>query len=474
MRNTLISALVLCAASLHAAQPIKSSLATNQPGCEGPRKVVIAFRVEKPAEFTPDVQGRLVDLWKWFEALSHLNPTSALEFRVQAVDAARETIPVGSVEVLTGGPEDWLPDPRKPNAAFTPPRLLRVCLLLRDSLPAGSLDASLEFRSPGDSIPAPPADLSETVANSALAGPKLPSPVTASTPAAKSFVRELDLSGVLLSSVQDTTTHGTTLRSRSTKATGDLFLAPILRLRKLSYDPQGSGFVTFFTPMALEAHASNQPISTGTLSQNRIVAGPEYELRWYLRNSRHAFSDNLIRVIFAGKNASDRDFKLLEPKFTAEIRPVWGKANTIVVDPKSLAGTGRRRTTSEKIGRTLAPFFGFEEGKSFLRGIPAAAAIPVGPFTRGYFGGDVGVDFNGRLSLATTQTLYVRGEANEDLVHYMKNTVQWTFLSAGPSIASGIYVTFEKGQLPPFRSYVNAVTIGIRVQSSNWKLGGSR
>src|SRR5579871_1984913 len=81
MRNTLISALVLCAASLHAAQPIKSSLATNQPGCEGPRKVVIAFRVEKPAEFTPDVQGRLVDLWKWFGAFS---PESHIRSRIQS------------------------------------------------------------------------------------------------------------------------------------------------------------------------------------------------------------------------------------------------------------------------------------------------------------------------------------------------------------------------------------------------------
>jgi hypothetical protein len=313
--------------------------------------------------------------------------------------------------------------------------------------------------------------LNDAATNTSLAGPPLAS--TPPTASAKGFVRELDLAGVLLSSVQDTTTKGVTVRSRTTKITGDLFLAPILRLKSLSVHDVGDSFVTFFTPMAIEAHASNQQITKDTLSQNRIVAGPEYELRWYARNRAGGISDNLLRLILGAKSASDRDFKLLEPKFTAEFRPIWGRANRPVVDPKWLKGTGHRRTRSEKIGRTLSPFVGFEEGHSYVRGIPVPAQTALGAFTRGYLGGDLGVDFNGRVAFTTTQTLYVRGEFHNDWVHYMKSGGQWTFLSS-TGFASALFVTFEKGRLPPFRSTVNAVTFGMRVQSSNWKLGGVR
>jgi hypothetical protein len=477
MHNRLITLLLICAACVHAAAPIKASLATNPPGCVGAKKVAVTFRVEKAADFTPGVQSRLVEIWKWFEAISGADPRPLLPFSVQAVDAARKTIAVGSVEILGGGAEDWTPDPRHPNAAFTPPRLLKACLSLREALPAGSLDAKLEFAPPaGGAGPVRPADLSDAVTNASLAGPPLPTaaPNPVLSGSAKGFVRELDLAGVLLSSVQDTTTAGVTVRSRTTKATGDLFLAPILRLRWLSYNNIGDSFVTFFTPMAVEAHASNQPIGKDTLSQNRIVMGPEYELRWYVKNAQHGISDNLMRVILSFKDASDRDFKLNEPMFTAEFRPIWGRANTIVVDPKSLKGTNHRRTTSEKIGRTLSPYFGIEEGKSYLRAVPSTAEIPLGAFTRGYFGADAGVDFNGRVSFSTTQTIHIRGEANQDLVHYMRSTAQWTFLSAGPGFVTGLFVCFEKGRLPPFRSATNSLSVGIRVQSSNWKLGGGR
>jgi hypothetical protein len=55
----------------------------------------------------------------------------------------------------------------------------------------------------------------------------------------------------------------------------------------------------------------------------------------------------------------------------------------------------------------------------------------------------------------------------------MKSSGQWTFISA-PKFASALFVTFEKGRLPPFRSSVNAITFGVRVQSSDWGLGGPR
>jgi hypothetical protein len=148
LHNRLITTVLVCAACVHAAAPIKASLATNPPGCQGAKKVGVTFGVDKAADFTPAVQGRLVEIWKWFEAISGADAGPVLPFHVQALDAARKPITVGSVEILGGGAEDWTPDPRRPNAAFTPPRRLNVCLALRQALPAGSLDAKLEFLAP--------------------------------------------------------------------------------------------------------------------------------------------------------------------------------------------------------------------------------------------------------------------------------------------------------------------------------------
>ncbi|MDE3168166.1 MAG: hypothetical protein KGN36_20355 [Acidobacteriota bacterium] len=471
MNRRLIAVCALCAAAARAAQPIQASLATGAPGCDG---VAVMFKVEKAADFTPAVRDRLVAIWKWSDAAVKGDPAMAFSFSVQALDRERQAVALKRAEVMGGGAADWAPDPRHPETPFTPPRELKVCLIPRRALPDGALDARLVFAPPpGAGLPALPADLTEAITNPSLAGPAAPGAPGASTPAAKSFARELDLSGVVLSAVRDTTARGVTTRSRATKATFDLFLAPILRVRSMSYHDIGSSFVTFFTPIAIEAHASNQSITTDTLSQNRIVAGPEYELRWYARNKLGGISDNLLRLILSAKSTSDRDFKLMEPRVAAELRPVWGRANRPAVDPKSLKGTGHRRTAGEKIGRTLSPYIGVEEGRSYLRGILASAQTPLGGFTRGYVGGDLGIDFDGKFSLTTTQTAYVRGEAGNDWVHYMRSSGQWTFVSA-PRIASAICVTFEKGRLPPFRSSVNALTFGIRVQSSNWGLGEPR
>jgi hypothetical protein len=59
-------------------------------------------------------------------------------------------------------------------------------------------------------------------------------------------------------------------------------------------------------------------------------------------------------------------------------------------------------------------------------------------------------------------------------VHYMKNTLEWTFMTSRPQFASAVFFTFEKGRLPPFRSSVNSVNVGIRVQSSKWGLSNWR
>jgi hypothetical protein len=460
-----------------AADPIKATVTSSPNECSQRgawNQVGVEFLVESGQAFgTESVQHRLIQLWRWFDAVNQQGSAQqSLLLTITPAVGKKRDIEVGRIEIVGGGAADWTPDPRRPKG-FRPPDQLRFCAVLLERLPDGSLDAEMKFLTPSPlpgGFEAKPADLNDP-AKGAISGPVVPAkPPDARKPenAAKTFDRELDFAGVLLSSVQDITQGQSTVRRRTTKATADLFLSPLLRLTALSFAP-GKYWVTFFTPFSVEAHVSNQKITKDTLSQNRISMGPEYEFRRYLKNSQGVASDNILRFIFKASSASDRDFKLIEPKFVAEFRPVWGIANRNVLDDKYLKGLkGFQKTTGDKLGRKLAPFFGFEKGHSYVRGIPAQALSAIGAFTRGYFGIDTGLNWNSRISLATTQQFYVRGERDNDAVHYMKNTLEWTFLASRPAFASSLFVTLEKGSVPPFRSAVNSVSLGIRVQSSRW------
>lgn len=459
------------------ADPIKSTVIQAPNQCtksQAWNQVGLRFEVEtRDALDHPGVQERLIELWRWFAAISQQNAVaSALQLIVTPAVGARRDIQVQQIEILGGGAADWTPNPRNP-AGFQPPGGLLLCVVLGERLPSGGLDAEVKFPMPSPLPPglsSKPADLNES-ARGKISGPiypgKPPDPRKPET-ATKTFERELDFAAVLLSSVKDQPNGQTTVRTRTTKATGDLFLAPLLNLTALSFQP-GKYWLTFFTPMAIEIHASNQPITADTLSQNTITFGPEYEFRQYLKNRRGASSDNQLRFIFKGKSNSDRDFKLIEPKFAAEFRPVWGIANRDPLDDNSLKGLKAfQKTTGDKLGRKLAPFVGFEAGNSYVRGIPANVLSAGGRFTRGYFGIDTGLNWNNSISVVSTQQIYIRGEKDNDAAHYMKNTAEWKFLASRPSFASAIYVTFEKGRVPPFRSSVNSLSVGIRMQSSRW------
>jgi hypothetical protein len=477
IRILLAIAALASALPLFGADPIKASVVHTPTNCsenQAWNQVGVRLGVESRDAFgSPGVQQRLIELWRWFDAIAqHDSAASAFQLTVTPSVGMKRDIQVRQIAILGGGTADWTPNPRNPEG-FHPPDELLFCVVLAERLPSGSLDAVMTFLTPSpppQGFSSKPADLNDS-AKGAVSGPVFPGkPLDPRKPetATKSFDRELDLAGVLLSSVKDQTTGQSVVRMRTTKATGDLFLAPVLNLTALSFQP-GKYWLTFFTPMAIEAHASNQPITKDTLSQNTITFGPEYEFRLYLKNSQGVASDNQLRFILKAKSNSDRDFKLIEPKFVAEFRPVWGIVNRDPLDGKNLKGLkGFQKTTGDKLGRKLAPFFGFEEGNSYVRGIPSQALSGVGRFTRGYFGIDAGLNWNNRISVATTQQIYVRGELDNDPVHYMKNTADWTFLASRPSFASALFVTFEKGRVPPFRSSVNSVSLGLRMQSSHW------
>jgi hypothetical protein len=466
--------LILAAAA--SAQPdISRGMAANRPGCASWNELRVEFRARANS---PAVDQRLIAVWQWFEAAVKnpgADPASLFKLAISRTGEPPREIPIIGVEILGGRVEDWTPDPRRPDPSWRPPDGLLLCLALARRLPHDAVQAVLEFPEPGGK--ARPKDLADPI-QAELQGPPLPGkPPDPRKPGsdAKGFERELDFAAVLLSSVKDAASAGTTVRARDTKAVADLRFAPVLRARWLSRQA-GDRLVTFFTPFAAEVKASNQPIKRDTLSANRIVMGPEYELRWYLKNARGGVTDNALRLILKANNASDRDFKVNEPKFAAEFRPVWGRANRPALDEKYVKKVrGFRYTPGDRIGRTLAPVVGFEAGNSYVRGVPASAIEIVGRFQRAYFGIEGGVNLSGRLALSSSQLLYMRGEyAANRWVHYSKNAAEWTFMTSRAQFSSGLFVTYEKGRLPPFNSFVNSVNVGIRVQSSRWGFSGWR
>lgn len=465
MLPRMIACMAGCVSLLWAQTEIAQTIRTRGPGCSAWNQIQVEF---KSTTGNPAGDTALIATWRWFDRLanpasSSFDPAPSFSFTADQAGAPRQ-IRVGEVEIQGGGAVDWTPDPRRPTPSWRPPDYLLVCLTLEERLPYGTLNVTLEFA--GQDRPKP----LQNPIRASVQGPPLPG-APAADGRVSGFVRELDFSGVLLSSVKDK--NG--VRSRRTEASMDLWFAPVLNWRRLSRD-RGSGFVTFFTPYAAEVKASNQPITSSTLSANRIAMGPEYELRWYLRNAAGGVSDNALRVILKGKNASDRDFKVNELKFAAEIRPVWGRANRAALTEKHIKGVRNfRYGPGDRIGRTLAPFVGFEAGKPFIRGTPASAIEVFGPFQRGYFGIDASLNLYRRFSAAMTQKLYLRGERETNRwVHYSKYTAEWIFLHSRAQFASSLFVTFEKGRLPPFVSNVNSVNLGVRVQSSDWGWSGRR
>jgi hypothetical protein len=80
-----------------------------------------------------------------------------------------------------------------------------------------------------------------------------------------------------------------------------------------------------------------------------------------------------------------------------------------------------------------------------------------------------------QAALACRQPDAIRpGRTGQRFIDYMKNTLEWTFVACRPQFASAFFFTFDKGQLRSFRSSVNSVNLGIRMQSSEWTPSNGR
>jgi hypothetical protein len=337
---------------------------------------------------------------------------------------------------------------------------IQTCLTLEENVPKSEFTATLQALDPGQSRPI---ELARPASN-----PRLP-PAAEIRVDEKSKERELDVAVLLASAVKDerdAAQNNALVRKRDNTATVDLRFMPIRNWTRLAVDR--GYWLTFFSPFVADAKVSNKPITKDTLSLNRIVLGSEFEYRWY-RNVQETPSRDFYRLIVKGGNTSDRDFKLNEFKGGVEFRPSPPKLNW---ELRKGAGLGVDRW----LGRSFVPVLGFEAGKSYVRGRPAQVLVPLGRLYRGYAGLEISFNVLNRMTTSAQHLFYFRGEEQSDqvVVSYSKAGLEFQIPGASRLAAPFLYMSYEKGRLPPFNAWVNVFKVGFRFQSTGWPWSGVR
>jgi hypothetical protein len=276
----------------------------------------------------------------------------------------------------------------------------------------------------------------------------------------------LDASIALTSAIKDKEENGVTTRKRDTNAVFDLLFAPALNL---SLD---SDEVHFFTPFFIDAKVSNGSITKDTLSLNRILLGTQYSIRW------RPDDGNFNKYIFSfrGINASDRDFKHVEAKFNFEFRPIFRSWNQPLnirfrqpMPPSVLIpDNGPKYLRVGNFGYQIQPLIGLELGRTYRSKREAFDVEETSPnLRRLFFGMDMVFNVTRFSNIKITDTFYLRGESKEARHrNYFKGELEIPVIFSNRT-AQSVFVSFEKGDQPPFVSPgVNAVKIGYRITSN--------
>jgi hypothetical protein len=287
---------------------------------------------------------------------------------------------------------------------------------------------------------------------------------------ARSLDTNLDLGVALTSSVKDQKKDNSIVRERSNQGTLDLRFAPVLNLRLTP--PQK--LQQFITPIFLDAKVSTGKITEDSLSLNRIVFGTEYVIR-YLQSSE-AGKINKYIFSFRGNNASDRDFKRAEGKFTFEFHPIFNAVNKPlklrfkkpVPLSELIPDNGPKYIPVGSFGFQIQPFIGFEVGRTYRlhRDIFDGEELSRN-VRRVILGTDIILDLTKFAKLSLSDIFYIRGETPSHRGrNYFNGEIEVPIGSLSPSTSQSVFFSFERGDQPPFATLsVNALKIGYRIVS---------
>lgn len=349
---------------------------------------------------------------------------------------------------------------------------LLLCLQGGKYLPAAKFTAEVTLNPRGI-----PTDLVETATQPNLPATILvpaPKDQELKSPDARKIERNLDLGITFTSSVADVdlpataTTPAIHKRERTSRGVMDIRLAPWTNVLHPIIDD--NKWITFLTPVFVNANVATGRIVKNTLSMNRILFGLEGESRYYWKKEikgSTADQDRIVypiwhRVIWGMTHASDRDFKQDEITAKVEYNPIF----PALFKPLSLNYTAEgNRKIPKPVGYTFKPKAGFEFGRTYHRRNPAKD-LPLSKDTirRLYFGAEVALDVTKYLSLSAADTYYIRYESEKDRYkNYFKGQITAP-ISTSPSTSHSLFFVFERGALPPFNSPpVNSLRIGYRI-----------
>jgi hypothetical protein len=351
-----------------------------------------------------------------------------------------------------------------------------LCLKTKDKLPVGAFAAKVEFHGADR-----PADFGPNVEAKELTGRYITSATKSELkdPGERELEQNLDLGVTFTSSVANKkipatdTTAATTKRERTSRGVLDVRFAPTLNV--FNRVIVSNKWLSFWTPIYLNANVATGKIDEDTLSLNRVLIGTEFELR---RNVRHTtVEDNPAtpanetryeypsthRVIFGFTHASDRDFKQKEFTGKVEYKPIFWKLN----NPINLNYTVKNGEKREgNFGFVFLPTLGFEIGRTYSRRNPAPAIKPSDTVRRFYAGVEMNLDVTRHLTFSIIDTFYVRGETPDDRAkNYFKGGIEAPLGVVFNRAVHSLFFNFERGDLAPFATpSVNALKVGYRIQ----------
>lgn len=337
-----------------------------------------------------------------------------------------------------------------------------VFLITKQELPMDEFDVEVTFKD------APP-EISGALLNSLKGTGKIEETSASkagddTTLELRDFKTELDASVAFTSSVEEKEENGVKVRKRDNNAVLDLMFAPI---NNRSLDDND---VHLITPFFIDAKVSNGKITEKTLSLNRILIGSQYAVRWRPDDGR--LNDYLFS--FRGVNASDRDFKRVEAKFDFEFRPILDRLNSPFkanYEPvKSILNPDADYKYLQKgwFGYEIQPFMGFELGRVYRqKRDPFDVEETSRNLRRFYFGTDLVFNVTKYATITINDKFYVRGESSiARQRNYFKGVIEAP-LFFSPRAVQSVFLSFERGDQPPFISpSVNSVKIGYRITSN--------
>ena len=470
-------------------------------------KIPLRFATpEDKASYRRYITGRLTRVHDWLSAVGN-SELPRIEYRVRPLNSLIR--PPLSLNATEGPPGTftlpngsmWKPTevdlPRmevtsvKPGGSATDAvsnHFVVSCILTRKGLPNEDFNMKLTM-----SALNPPAELQESLIKTGVSGLSFvgaPSKPDDENVGERSIEKDLDIAISFVSSVEDTKKDNPdpnncddiTVRERKTRATLDMRLNPFGTRSRIS-DPilrgtppheRTTAVYKAWIPLFIDSKVSTGKITEDTLSLNRIIFGTQLEYRYIYDNGPFP---QYFRFIGRFSNASDRDFKQAEYKGTFEFRPIFSALNHPLVSTQAAQSQVIFDDDNENSPNTVIsydsggyefiPFVGGELGRTWARRNPADAVQPSDTVKRLYGGLDIILTPLPRTTLTVSDTFYYNfGEVAKRRANYFIGSVDFLLgrFANSNRAAHSVFVSFEKGQQPPFENKgANVVKLGYRI-----------